>query len=154
MDVMTCNWDGYAILRNNYRLYHDPDSGRFVFFPHGLDQMFGRGGMGRRDEGGMRSDSTMPLFPRMEGMVARAVIQTPAGRQRYLERISQLMTNVFKVEALTNRVNHLAATIRPVIAERNSQAAKSHDREVAALEERIVQRAESLQQQLAAPSKA
>ena len=144
MDVMTCNWDGYAINKNNYRLYHDPDSGRFVFFPHGLDQMFGV----------MRADPTMPLFPRMEGMVAKAVIQTPAGRQRYLERISQLMTNVFKVEALTNRVNHLAATIRPVIAERNSQAAKSHDREVAALEERIVQRAESLQQQLAAPSKA
>jgi hypothetical protein len=102
----------------------------------------------------MRADPNMPLFPRMEGMVAKAVIQTPSGRQRYLERISQLMTNVFKVEALTNRVNQLAATIRPVIAERNPQAAKSHDREVAALAERIVQRAESIQQQLSAPSKA
>ena len=28
MQVITWNWDGYAMFQNNYRIYHDPDSGR------------------------------------------------------------------------------------------------------------------------------
>jgi len=31
------NWDGYPEA-NNYRLYDDPSSGKFYFFPHGADQ--------------------------------------------------------------------------------------------------------------------
>ena len=33
--------DGYCLARNNFRVYHDVDSGRFVFFPHGMDVLFG-----------------------------------------------------------------------------------------------------------------
>src|SRR5262249_28986542 len=84
LDILMCDWDGYAINRNNYRIYHDPDSDRIVFMPHGLDQMFGV----------MRVGTDMPIFPRMNGLVARAVMQTPEGRQRYRQAIVQLMTNV------------------------------------------------------------
>ena len=37
---MTWDWDGYVMNRNNYRVYHDLDTGKMVFFPHGMDQMF------------------------------------------------------------------------------------------------------------------
>src|SRR5260370_8404096 len=40
MEDMTWHWDGYAMKRNNYRVYHDPDTDKIVFFAHGMDQMF------------------------------------------------------------------------------------------------------------------
>jgi len=141
MEVMLCHWDGYGMNKNNYRLYHDLDSNRMVFFPHGLDQMFGVD----------RVTPNCPVLPHLEGVVAKAVLQTSEGRQRYLERMSQLLTNVFRVETLTNRVNELAAKIRPVIAEGSSRAARQHEHEVSALNRRIVRRVESLRQQLGDP---
>ena len=140
MEVMTWHWDGYAMKKNNYRVYHDPDTDRVVFFPHGLDQMFW--------------EPNGPTFPRMEGGVARAVLQTPEGRRRYVERMGQLLTNVFKVEVITNEVRRIEAQIYPVIARRSSAAANYHAREVTVLCERIVQRAQSLRRQLSTPASA
>src|SRR5262245_6291943 len=140
LQVMMWNWDGYVMNINNYRIYHDPDSDRLFILPHGLDQMF------------WKPDG--PIFPRMRGMLARAVVQIPEGRRRYLEQMSQLLTNVYHVEAITNRVMQQAARIRSVLVERNPQAARNHERLVATLCERIAQRARSLEQQLGAPSKA
>ena len=141
LDVMMCDWDGYAINKNNYRIYHDPDSDKIVFMPHGLDQMFGV----------MRAQPDMPIYPRMNGLVAIAVMQIPESRQLYQERLSQLLTNVFNVEALTNRAWQLAAAIRPELPERGHNSAQRYDREVGWLCERIGQRARSIQEQLNAP---
>jgi hypothetical protein len=140
LQVMMWNWDGYVMNINNYRIYHDPDSDRLFILPHGLDQMF------------WKPDG--PILPRMRGMLARAVVQIPEGRLRYVERMSQLLTNVYHVEAITNQVMQQSARIRPVLIERNAQAARNHERLVATLCERIAQRARSLEQQLGAPSKA
>src|SRR5207249_4645971 len=82
MEVMTWHWDGYAMKKNNYKVYHDPASGKVVFFPHGMDQMFW--------------DPSGPIVPSMEGLVARALLETTAGRRRYRERMALLLTNVFK----------------------------------------------------------
>jgi hypothetical protein len=144
MEVIQCHWDGYAMNKNNFRVYHDLDSNRMVFMPHGMDQMFGV----------ERSSPKCPITPPMQGLVARAVVRTPEGRRRYLERMSQLVTNVFDVKRLTSRVDELAAQIRPVIAENDPQLANYHDQQVEWLKQRIVQRGDSLRQQLGAPTKA
>src|SRR5205823_1467750 len=128
--------------KNNYRLFHDAERDKMVFMPHGLDQMFGV----------MRTDPNTPIMPHFEGLVARAVIQTPEGRRRYLQKMSQLMTNVFRVEAITNRVRTIAAQVRPAFAERGQSSAQHFDREMESLCSRIVQRGRSLQQQLSLPS--
>jgi hypothetical protein len=144
MEVMQCHWDGYAMNRNNYRVYHNPESNRMIFMPHGMDQMFGV----------ERTSPNCPITPPMRGLVAQAVVQTPEGRRRYLLRMSQLYTNVFDVKKITSRVDELAAQIRPVIAESDPQMAVYHDRQVEWLKQRIVQRGESLRQQLGEPPKA
>ena len=143
MEVMQCHWDGYAMNKNNYRVYHDLDSNRMVFFPHGLDQMFGV----------ERASPNLPLVPRMEGLVAQSVLQMSTGGVRYLERVSQLFTNVFRVEVITNRVYEIAAKIGPVVAERNPQGAVNFAREVTLLCWRIAQRAQSIEQQLGYPTR-
>ena len=94
LEVMMMHWDGYAMNKNNYRIFHDAERDKMVFMPHGLDQMFGVMRM---------TDPNSSIMPHMEGLVARAVIQTPEGRRRYMQAMAQLMTNVFNVEVLTNR---------------------------------------------------
>lgn len=138
LEVMTCHWDGYAMNRNNYRVFHDRSSGRLVFMPHGMDQMFGA----------FRSSPNSPILPGMEGLVARAVITTPAGRKQYLERVSALRTNVFVPDRLTNRIHELSRRIRPTLAAYGPELAREHDFQVEALCERVVERAESITQQL------
>jgi len=142
MDVIQDNWDGYARNRNNWRIFHDLDSNRMVFMPHGLDQMFGV------DRAGNRGNANSGILPRMSGMVARAFIGAPEGRRRYLDRLGQVYTNCFPVEAILQRIDVLAATIHPVVAESGAAAAHRHDQEVRWLKQRIVQRDESLRRQI------
>ncbi len=101
MEIMMAHWDGYALNVNNYRLYHDPDSNKMVFIPHGTDQVFQNAGMSPR--------------PDMRGMVAQAVMEIPELRRRYLDRMRSLLTNVFVVERITNEVAQTAARIRPFV---------------------------------------
>jgi spore coat protein CotH len=141
MDVMECDWDGYAMNHNNWRLFHDKGANKMVFMPHGLDQMFGV----------ERTTPECRILPPMHGKIAAAVLSTPEGKRRYLERMAQLYTNVWNGEAIIKRVDQLAAVIRPAIVESvGPSVARYHDREVNALKERISQRDESLQRQLAA----
>jgi spore coat protein H len=134
MQAITWNWDGYVMNINNYRVYHDPATDKLVFLPHGLDQMF--------------SQPNGPILPRTRGLVARSLLQMPEVRQQYVGRVSQLMTNVYHVEAITNRVRQQAARIGPALAEYNPEAAPTHAARVNSLCARIVQRARSIELQL------
>ena len=138
MDVIQCNWDGYAMNHNNWRIFHDLDSNKMVFMPHGLDQMFGV----------QRATPDYPILPHMQGKVAAAVVSTPEGRSRYLARLSELYTNVFHVDALLRRIDELAAVINPVIAEYSPERARRHEIEVENFKRRITMRDESLSRQL------
>jgi spore coat protein H len=141
MEVMTCHWDGYALNRNNYRVFHDRTTDRLVFMPHGLDQMFGIN----------RSSPTAPIQPAMQGLVARAVMGTTEGRRGYLDRVALLRTNVFVEERVVGRVRELSARIRPTLAAYSEGWAASHDRDVEFLCRRISERAHSITEQLSAP---
>lgn len=141
LGVLMCDWDGYALNQNNYRIYHDPASDKICFIPHGLDQMFGV----------MREGTDMTIYPRMKGLVARSLLQTPQGRQRYRDRLAQLMTDVYQVPVITNRVWQLAARLRPALAEGGPGAVRSHEQAVRAFCDRIVARAHNVREQLARP---
>jgi hypothetical protein len=41
VEAVLTNWDGFAGTRNNYKLYHDLVSNKFVMFPWGTDQTLG-----------------------------------------------------------------------------------------------------------------
>src|SRR5205085_12263359 len=128
----------YCIGRNNFRIYHDPETDKLVFLPHGMDQMFG--------------DPNYPIRPpSFNGLVAQAVIKTPAGRRLYRERVGLLATNVFKVQTLTNRVNDLVAQIVPALAAYNTNTARDFEAQAAAVRSRLVQRAASLKKSVSLP---
>ncbi len=137
VEIMTWHWDGYALKRNNYRVYHDPEADKIVFFPHGMDQMFW--------------EANGPLFPNMEGLVARKVLETTEGHRRYRARMSELLTNVFKIEVLTNRINELQARIRPELMAINPEVARNHDGAVDHLRAEVIGRCDGLQRLLSIP---
>jgi spore coat protein H len=129
MVTIMWNWDSYPLYQNNYRLYHDPETDKLVFIPHGMDQMFWQ------PQG--------PIYPRMNAIVASAVMQVPEARHLYRQRLATLHTNVFKVDALTAQIDQLAAVIRPFKQDTDVQA----DR----LKRLIAGRAQSIAQQLQTP---
>ena len=100
-EVMLGHRDGYCINRNNFRVYHDLDSGKILFFPHGMDQLFGT--------------AELPWQPNWAGLVAQAVMSTPEGQQGYAATFGSLLTNEFKVEKLSGRVDELVQELRPAL---------------------------------------
>ena len=72
VEAITFDWDGYPFKCNNYRVYHDPKTDKITFIPSGMDQMF--------------ADVNGPIIPDFGGMVARGLMDTPEGRQRYIVR--------------------------------------------------------------------
>ena len=131
MEMMVWHWDGYLMKRNNYRLYHDLDSNRAVFFPHGMDQMFW--------------NPTGKIPPGAEGLVAQAVLGAPSGAELYKSRVSWLTTNVFLAATLTNRIHQLHERIRPVLMAMDPDRAAQHDSSVRNLTRQVAQRAAFLQ---------
>ena len=134
VEVMAGHRDGYSLAANNYRLYFDPGAQHFTFVPHGMDQLFGR--------------ADLPLRASMGGPVARAVMETTMGRRLYLERAATLLTNLFRAEALTNRVEQLSARVRPAL---EGAAAREQADAARQLNERIVRRVAHLAKRLQEP---
>jgi spore coat protein CotH len=139
MEVMVCHWDGYCMNKNNFRVYHDLDSNRIIFMPHGMDQMFGV----------MMVQATMSVRPQLQGLVAKAVMDTPQGRRRYYERLADLNRTLFNLEHMTNEIYQTTARIRPVLAAFSPSAVSSHEAAVTDLCDRIAQRKQSLDEQFA-----
>lgn len=135
VEMFTAHTDGYAINRNNYRLYHDPATDRFVFLAHGIDWAFAATGH--------------PIRPPRNSIVTKAVLETPEGQQQFKERIRQLFTNVFQLAVLTNRVN--AAVARLQAAARNPNEAREFAGFGLEMRNRLVARHRSVAEQLAAP---
>jgi hypothetical protein len=135
LDAMTWNWDGFMLNNNNYRFYHDPEQNRMVFLPHGMDQMFWRA------EG--------PLMPGSKTAVARAALEIPEFRRRYLERVAQLWGSVFQVGPLTNRVQELGRQILPVLRASGDKAAADYPDHLQLVQDRITRRGLSLVRQMA-----
>jgi hypothetical protein len=135
LEMFTSHTDGYAMNRNNYRLYHDPASGRFHFLAHGLDWAYASAGLS--------------IDPPKNSIITKAVLQTPQGRKLYRERVRQLYTNVFRVDIMTNRVNAAVANLKA--AARNPNEAKEFENYGAEMRNRIVARAKNIAEQLGKP---
>lgn len=127
VEMMTWHWDGYLMKANNYRLYHDPDTDRIVFLPHGMDQMFW--------------NPAGTIFPPAEGMVASRLLSAAGMKARYRARAVELTTNVFRADRIAERIRSVAKRIRPALAETDPQGGKSHDVAVKTLIRQITQRA-------------
>lgn len=134
-ELFTSHTDGYAMNRNNYRIYHNPDTDRFTFLGHGMDWAFGNTGT--------------KVDPPQNAQVTKAVLTTPEGNRLFKERRLALFTNVFQPELLTNRVN--MAVARLVAQAKNTNEAKEFLGYGRDMNNRIVARWQNVTNQLFGP---
>jgi len=134
MEVMLCHRDGYCLARNNFRIYEENGNHKTMFFPHGMDQLFG--------------SADLPWQPHMAGLVAKAVLETPEGKRHYHDCFSVLFTNVFQTTALKNLVDQQLSQLRPFVPKAEFSKVQI---EADSVKERINQRWQNLARQLGQP---
>jgi hypothetical protein len=129
------HWDGYSLNRNNYRLWF-PAAGRGIFLPHGMDQLFG--------------DPEAGVFDHASPLVAAAVMQDDRWRDRYREKLGDLVRVVRPVDRWLGEVDACHDRIQAILADVDTEAAAAHRDRVAEFKERLVQRFDALDRLVAA----
>ena len=135
LEVMLAHRDGYCLARNNFKLYQDIESRRMVFLPQGMDQLFGV--------------EELPWEPHMAGLVARAILEIPAGKQQYSDQFRALFATLFRPGNLTNRVAQIIEPLKEALNEPEFQKVK---RDAEVLQQRILGRGHFLDEQLRRPN--
>ncbi len=122
IEVITGHWDGYAIGKNNFRLYHDAARQRLVVLPSGLDQLFG--------------NVRFPVRPDMAGRVARAVMEVPDGSREIEARVRLLVDRFLDPDEIHRRIQERVGQLRPHLGRAEwralQEAADERSRRVAA----------------------
>jgi hypothetical protein len=129
------HWDGYSLNRNNYRLWF-PAAGRGSFLPHGMDQLFG--------------DPEAGVFDHASPLVAAAVMQDDRWRDRYREKLGDLVRVVRPVDRWLGEVDACHDRIQAILADVDTEAAAAHRDRVAEFKERLGQRVDALDRLVAA----
>jgi len=101
LEQLVNHWDGYT-QTNNYRMYQNPETNKFEFFPHGADQLF--------------QDLRKDIFRDQGGILSRALVQTDSGKQRYCQVIKQLLEQVWDESKIKSRIAETYRLIYPYIA--------------------------------------
>ncbi|MDB5295315.1 MAG: hypothetical protein JWO31_1298 [Phycisphaerales bacterium] len=135
LQMLTWDWDGYPTQRNNYRIYHEPKTDKLTWIPSGMDQLFG--------------EPNGPLFPNYGGLVARAFIETPEGRKRYLARVGELLDgDGFSPDRWSKRLDELLDRVRPALESVDKGAALGLPGQFDRLRNGIKQRAKKIGDEL------
>ncbi len=134
LEAMLWDWDGYPMNRNNYRIYHDIKTNKVIFMPSGMDQMFG-------SEDG-------PILPDFQGFIARSLLETPEGRDRYYSRMRSLMQNTVRLETRLKRLVEVEAKIKPFFAAISKDEGTSYGQLMEVLRYRIRGRFREVGEQL------
>lgn len=80
MEILLGHRDGYALARNNYRLYVSSNPTSFVFLPHGMDQLL--------------QNPKALANPFMAGDVARSWMEIPENSLLYDQTLERLNSNL------------------------------------------------------------
>ena len=135
IEMFVAHTDGYALNRNNYRLYHDPLTGRFTMIAHGLDWGF--------------LNTGAPVQPPYNSIITRAVLGTPEGRRAFRAREIGLFTNFFRLDVFSNRVS--TAVARLTASAHDTNEAKQFEGYGREMIDHIVARHQVVSNYLAAP---
>ena len=97
IDALTYHWDGYAYNTNNHYIYDDPGSGKFVFIPHGMDQLFQNIGF---------DPFSSPI-----GRLAQRARELPALDAKFRQEIAGVLAAAWDTDVLFARIDQLAAIL-------------------------------------------
>lgn len=109
IDVVSGNWDDYFYNKNNYYLYHNPETGRFDFITYDTDNTFGVDWLGK-DWAKRNCLNWLPSEPRP---LATKLLAVPAFKQEYLRYLDTLSRFIVHPDTIFPRIDALEALIAP-----------------------------------------
>ena len=131
MEALVGHDDGYMINKNNYRVYFDPTSKRFVFMPTGMDQVFA---------------PECDFKPNGVGFLAKAFYETPGGRRMYDEAFERLFRTNWDVRELESTTRRLQKCVRAALLK---SELKDHNKAVADFLAMVVAQTRRIEDELA-----
>ena len=133
VDAAVVHWDGYSFQTNNYYLYDDPADGRFVFLPHGMDQLLG--------------DLAADPFVRPKGRLSQRIREIPALDARFRAEVYRVVDEAWDLPALLARIDQVAAILQatPRSGEATLRDLDSFDRNLGPTREALARRKQTLQ---------
>ena len=107
MEVIVGHWDGYSGNLNNFYIYRNPDTDRFVFIPWGMDGTLDPAALGGddfdKDEGG-RGVFSLSMIPHL-------MIQDDELSALFYERLDALLEEVWEPEAILAEIDRMEAML-------------------------------------------
>jgi spore coat protein CotH len=134
IEVLTWHWDGYAMHKNNYRVYHDLKSNKLIIIPHGMDQLWW--------------DPNGSIQPRFEGLIARKLVETTEGRDRYRKAVGEMLEKVHKTDELNAKVDKLLVRLKEQLRRDNKELYQDIEQHCQGLKSAIRAREDYVRKQL------
>ncbi|MEY5026074.1 MAG: hypothetical protein RLZZ244_1602 [Verrucomicrobiota bacterium] len=134
LENILCHWDGYSFNRNNYRMYENPDTGRFHFFLHGMDQTLG--------------DPNWSLWRAPQASVGVILWRKPEVRARYEALAKEICETVLFPGEWPEKTMQMGNRLKTALAAANPDAAKAYEGLIPQARDRIRARIDSLKKQL------
>ena len=100
--------DGYAANMNNFYLYNNPATGKFVFIPWGADSTFAS----RRPLNSVAGD---PMSVIGVGILAHRLYNSEDGAAKYRSTLRSLLQSAWNEKALLAEVDRLEALLTPAL---------------------------------------
>jgi len=107
MEVLLMHGDGYARNTNNYYLYNDTATGRFVFVPWGIDVIL------QPDQTWSWEQQPPPGAAWAVGALSRRLYLHPEGQGIYLARLQRLLDEVWVEEELLDEIDRMEVLLAP-----------------------------------------
>jgi hypothetical protein len=139
-------WNPYP---NNFYVYDDPTSDRWLFLVHGADMALGMGSWSTYDVG---PATPVLLPPKVNAAIAWRLWQDPAFRDDFAERIRWVLDEVWDVTALNARADMLADLVRSdgLTGSREFVTMGAFEQAVADRKDFLTRRADAVRVELAA----
>jgi hypothetical protein len=118
------HWDGYANNVNNFFVYRDPLTSRFVFAPTGTDQITVPDPF---------SSVKPPVSVYATGAISNRLYAIPEMRQAYVAKVREVLDRAFREAFLLAEIDRMQAIVAPVLAGSGPEAAGTQARAVAEL---------------------
>jgi len=98
-------FDSYSSNSNNFFVYQRPSTGRLVFIPWGMDEIF---------PPELEQADEIPV-QLVEGELARRLYRLGPARARYHQRLRTLLDTVWDGEAVLSEIDRMAALVEPFV---------------------------------------
>lgn len=134
LENILCHWDGYSFNRNNYRIYEDPDSRKFHFFLHGMDQTLG--------------DSNWSLLRVPGGGVGTVLWRDAAVKARYAEILKDVYERVLRPAGWAERTEEVGKRVQAALNAVDPKKAEAYAGRVSAAKQQVQARMEACARQL------